>query len=91
MSDTAAARGLTMRQRRDMGLTFGNIMRATRVVVASGAIDADDPAEVVAAAVAQQLVVENTKAFADPSLDWDAVLAFIEKLIPIIMTLIALF
>lgn len=91
MSDTAAARGLTLRQRREMGLTIGNLTRATRQCIESGSVDKTDAPEVIAAAVAAQLVVENPKAFADPSVDWDSILAFIEKLIPIIMTLIALF
>lgn len=78
-------------QRREMGLTIGNIRRATKQLLDDGTITTDTPRDEMAAAVLNQLVVENPKAFADPSLDWDALLAFIERLLPIILQIIALF
>jgi hypothetical protein len=46
---------------------------------------------VAAGQIAQELAVDNPKAFGDPSLDWDAILAFIEKLLPLILQLISIF
>jgi hypothetical protein len=91
MSTDLQGRGLTIRQRREMGLTVANIMRATRKLCQDGTITKDMSKEDVAILVQEQLVMDNPKAFADPSVDWDAVLAFIEKLLPFIMQIIALF
>jgi hypothetical protein len=44
-----------------------------------------------AAAILNELVTADPQAFADPSIDWDAILAFIEKLLPLILTIIGLF
>ena len=83
--------GLTFRQRRAMGLTVRNIARATRELASAGELNKDTPKDEAAELVLERLVMDNPKAFADPTLDWDAVLAFIERLIPLIMTIIALF
>jgi hypothetical protein len=91
MSDNVEGRGLTIRQRREMGLTAANIFRVTRELCRDGTIDKSTPREDVAQAVIDRLVIENPKAFADPSVDWDAILAFIEKLLPFILQIIALF
>ena len=91
MDDTVTRRGLTFKQRRQMGLTVRNIARATRVLASEGIITKDTPEDEAAELVLERLVMDNPQSFADPTLDWDAVLAFIERLIPLIMTIIALF
>jgi len=83
--------GLTRRERRDMGLTFRNIRRAMATMQASGEIDETMTKAEISIAVADKLVSDNPSAFQDPSLDWDAILAFIERMIPLILKLIALF
>jgi len=91
MDDTVQGRGLTFRQRRRMGVTPRNIAKATRQMLADGTITKDTPKDEVAELVLERLVLDNPKAFADPTLDWDAILSFIERLIPLIMTIISLF
>lgn len=84
--------GLTRRQRRDMGLTFGNVRRVLSELQADESACFDDCCiEELAVMVAERVVTENPAAFQDPQLDWDAILAFIERLIPLIMTIISLF
>ena len=90
MADTTG-RGLTLRQRRAMGLTVRNMARAARELAADGSIDKDTPREDVAELVLEKIVTENPKAFADPGVDWDAILAFIEKLLPLILAIISMF
>lgn len=90
-TDNVEGRGLTIRQRREMGLTAANIFRTTRELVRDGTITKDMDKDDITQVVVDRLVVDNPKAFADPGVDWDAVLAFIEKLIPFIMQIIALF
>ena len=90
-TDNVEGRGLTFRQRREMGLTARNIYRVTRELARDGTIDKDTPKDDVTQAVMDRLVMDNPKAFADPSADWDAIFAFIEKLLPFIMQIIALF
>jgi len=83
-------RGLTFRQRRELGLTFRNVRRLLAEKQKAGELEGRDTAE-LAVEVFNDLVTENPQAFSDPSLDWDAILAFLEKLIPLIMQLISLF
>jgi hypothetical protein len=82
-------RGLTFRQRIDMGLTVPNMLRVAREMKRNGELS--DDADVAAAQIAAALAGENPKAFADPSIDWDAILAFIEKLLPLILQIISIF
>jgi hypothetical protein len=44
-------------------------------------------------AIAEELALTNAKAWSDNvgAIDWDAILAFIEKLMPLILMLIKLF
>jgi hypothetical protein len=86
---TVESRGLTFKQRREMGLTLANCLRTAKKLKQAGVLS-DDP-DVASGQIAAELAGENPKAFADPSLDWDAILEFIEKLLPLIMPLIAIF
>lgn len=90
-TDLEARRTLTFRQRREMGLTLVNLIRVTRQLAADGVINKDTPQDEVRDAVLSKLAEENPVACADPTLDWDAILAFLEKLLPFILQIIALF
>ena len=84
----------TEKQRREMGLTFRNIRRVMAEMQAAGELQDKDRAT-IAVEVMGRLVDENPKAFQDAGgiedWDWDAILEFIEKLIPLIMQIIAMF
>ena len=84
---------LTIRQRRAMGLTFVGTLRAARELARRGDITSTTDPKEMAAAIAEEIMLTNARAWSDhaSSIDWDAILAFIEKLIPLIMKLIALF
>lgn len=90
-TDLERRRTLTFRQRRDMGLTLINLVRVTRQLASEGAIDKDTPQEEVRDAILNRLAMDNPAACADPTIDWDAVLAFLEKLLPFLLQILALF
>jgi len=75
--------------RRDV-VTFGKALRAAKALKKEGKLDGLTKQE-QAAAVLEYLVDDDPQAFADPSLDWDAILAFIEKILPLILKILALF
>lgn len=82
-------------ERRKLGLTFGNALRITRKLQADGTLIADDP-QAAAAQVAAAMVAENPGAFkAAAGADWEeffnALVAFIEKMMPLILQLIEIF
>jgi hypothetical protein len=87
MTETPEARGLTLRQRREIGLTLRNCIRVARGLNRDDELS-DDP-DIAAGQIAVALAGENPQAFV--GVDWDAILEFIEKLIPLIMKIIALF
>lgn len=92
LEPTKLRKGLTRQQRRDMGLTYRNVKRVLAELQADESVCFDDCCvEELAVLVAAELVADGPTAFQDPSLDWDAILAFIERLIPFIMTIISLF
>jgi len=79
-------------ERRRLGLTPLGVIAATRRLAKDGQISGGMSQEEICELVAMEIMIQNAAAWAEaPSIDWDAVLAFIEKLIPIIMALIALF
>lgn len=87
--------GPTWRERRAMGITWRNIKRILAEKQAAGEVDGRD-SSVVAIEVFDQLVQDNPKVFMDakavPGRDWslffEALLAFIAKLIPLILMFI---
>ena len=83
--------GLSIRQRRDMGLTIRNIRRVIAKGQESGEITEDMTKAELSVYVANELLQDNPGAFQDPNLDWDALLEFIEKLLPLIMSIISMF
>ena len=92
LAPQAFRKGLTWKQRREMGLTIRNIRRVMAEMQQKGEL-VGKSRDIVAAEVMERLVTENPKAFYDAGVDWDwdAILAFIERMIPLIMTLISLF
>jgi len=77
--------GLTRRQRKKLGITFRNIRRVAKELKANGELS--DNTALASAEVLEVLTNENPKGFKDEAaaIDWDALLAFIEKLMAIIM------
>lgn len=88
---SGVVRGLSLRDARRMGLTIANITKSVKKLKASGEITADSTDAEVAALVAQDIFKDNKAAWGDPkAVNWDSVLALIEKLLPIIMLLLGL-
>ncbi len=84
-------KGLTIRQRRETGATFRNVRRVLAEMQASGEITEDMDVGTIALLVADHLLSDTPAAFQDPTFDWDAFLDFLERLIPLILKIIALF
>ena len=82
--------GLSIKQRRAMGITIRNVRKKVSEMQKAGDLAGMTQSE-IAIAVMDNLVADNPKAFGDPGVDWDSVLAFIEKLIPLILKLMAIF
>lgn len=93
LNDNVPLGKLTVRQRRQMGLTFRGALQAARELNRRGEIHKDMDSKEISALIAEEIMVTNAKAWADNAvaIDWDAILAFIEKLIPLILKLIELF
>lgn len=84
---------LTIRQRRAMGLTVVGVIRAGRELSRRGDITATTDPTAMARLIAEEIAMSNPKAWSDnvDAIDWDAIIAFIERLIPLILKLIELF
>ncbi len=77
-------------ERRKLGLTIAKVRPVVEKLAAEGKIDRDNPSA-AAAAVMHELMQQDPKAWGDVQLDFDAILEFLERLIPLIMKLIDLF
>lgn len=84
-------RELTAKQRRDLGLSLAAVRDAVRELKRSGAIDDRSSTSEIAAKVLESLEAKDPKAFAAPGLDLDAILEWLETIVPLIMKIIALF
>lgn len=83
---------LNLRDRRAMGLTVGNLLALAKELRAEGAIDDDSTAAEEAAALAMKLREKTPHAFANANaMDWESIISFIEKLMPIIKMLMSFF
>ena len=85
----APRRSLTLREARALGVTLAAVRKAVEDLRTSGDLDAAASRAEVAALVADRLAEQNAAAFRGAEgLDWDALLAFIEKLLPLILRLL---
>jgi len=82
---------LNLLERRRLGLTIRNVKPIVERLQAEGQITEETPPSTAAVMVFEELVSADPKAYADASIDWDAVLEFLEKLIPLIIAIISLF
>lgn len=82
---------MTMRERRQRGLTLRNMLRVSRQLKESGELTKGMSDDEMAEAILEAIVTEDPKAFGEPGIDFDAILEFIKKWLPIIMSIIALF
>lgn len=82
--DASKVERLSLRERRAMGLTISGIAQAARELKASG-----EP--VTADAIREKLASKNPSAYAPQAMNWENILAFIERLLPLILKLMDLF
>lgn len=87
-SAVSGNRELTIRQRRELGLTIPNMLSAIRELRDAGEIDSTTNRAEMAALVAARLEQRNPEAFGAVGLNWEAILAFIEALLPILLKLL---
>lgn len=90
MADGDLVGGLTPQQRDDFGLSRENVKKIVRQLRKEGKLRGLSNRE-IAGLVLDTIVAENPKAFAQAQIDWDALIAFIEKLLPLILKIIELF
>jgi hypothetical protein len=84
--DTEAKR-LSFRERRRLGITRGNVIRTALRMNRAGELDASDP-DLIMNQVVAEIVSENPEAYKDVgAVDWDAIFAFLEKLLPLLIML----
>lgn len=86
-----AAKSLTWRQRQDLGLTIPKISEVLRDLQKEGQLEKGMDRSVVAAMVLERLSAENPRAYGDRDIDIEAILKFIETILPLIMALIQIF
>lgn len=85
-------REFTLRERREMGLTVGNLADHYRELRNEGVIDEDSSRAEVSAALSARLDERNPQPFKGfGAVDWDSLISFIERLIPLILKLLELF
>ena len=83
---------MSRREMRRMGLTVLNVRRRARQMAIAGEITADMPHEQIRDIVIDDLMGDEPGAWRNVSApDWDAIIAFITKLLPLILQIIALF
>ena len=83
---------MTRREMRRMGLTVLNIRRRARKMAVAGEITSDMPHDQIRDIIIDDLMGEEPGAWREVSApDWDAIIAFITKLIPLILQILAIF
>jgi len=92
LGSVGGRRELSWRERRALGLTFLNLLATARELKVAGEIDSSTLSSDMAAAIAMRMEQKSPSTFAALGpVDWDAIIAFIERLIPLIAKLIELF
>jgi len=90
MTDTVSR--MNFLERRRLGLTPLGVIAAARRLAKDGQINKSTPKEELLELIAIEIMVQNAAAWAEaPEIDWDAIIQFLERLIPIIAAIIALF
>lgn len=90
-------RRATRRARRELGLTFFGIAQYLKAIKEDGELRCEDverakaQASRLAAQVLNRAIETHPNVSLGEGIDWDAILEFLEKLIPIIMRIIAIF
>jgi hypothetical protein len=83
---------MNRREMRRAGLTVLNVRRRTRQLAIAGEITADMSHEQIRDIVIDDLQGDEPGVFRDFSApDWDAIIAFITKLLPLILQILAIF
>jgi len=83
--------GLSRKERKAMGLTFAGIVKRLKRLKKAGALKDAATTEEIAALVLNQAVADHPKVAANLSIDMDALLAWLEVIVKIIMLLAPLF
>lgn len=79
------------REMRQAGLTVLNIRRRVKEMARNGELTSDMSREQIRDTVLDDLYGANPRAAGWVAINWDGLLAFIEKLLPLILQLIAIF
>lgn len=83
---------MSRREMRRMGLTVLNVRRRARQMAIAGEITSDMSGEQIRDIVIDDLMGEEPSAWRNVGApDWDAIIAFITKLLPLILQLLAIF
>ena len=83
-------------ERRRLGLTLSAIQDVTQSLAADGIVTAKMDDRDILEAVAMELAIDNPQAWADAGaerlgIDWDGLIGFLERILPLILQIIALF
>jgi len=84
---------MTLRQRRELGLTVANVRRVVKDLEQSGQIEAGTDPATVSLMVAGVLMEENQAVYSGlpPAFDWDKFMEFVERIVELVMKIIGLF
>lgn len=84
--------GNRSRDRRRLGVNFFSVLRAAKKVAEDPEFEPDSALEMAETILANIVGKDLPQAKADmPEIDWDSLLAFIMKILPLILKLLALF
>lgn len=85
-TDVAGRRGLTRRQKVELGLTPRGILKTLRAIHADGELEGRDTS-IIAADILSRSAAEHPKAYMDANVgvDWEMVIEWIEKLLPFLL------
>lgn len=87
-----AGRKRRVRDRRDLGVNFFSILQAARVVTSNPGFEPVTRGD-LSTAILEEIIGEKLKSarVANEGIDWGGLLAFIEKLLPLILKILSLF
>ena len=87
----ARLRQFTHRERKDLGLTFRDLLPEVRAMRRAGTLEGKTSEDVALEILAKRAETPAFKALPGGEIDWDAVLIWLEKLIALVMKFIAMF